>query len=686
MKKIVCLFLSLLLGTVMVMAQTFSTVAGILQTNCSQSGCHNVTTSAAGLNFAGTPAQVYDALFEIDPQNAWALSQGHKLVDAGYPERSFLYRKVNQGLHFDSSLPPAGGASEPQGYPELLDKEKELIRQWIYYGAKETGTQIDYSLLNDYYNGNGLPPMQAPPAPATGEGFQLHIGPIFLAPNAEKEYIYKYELRNPELLEINSLATYMNDGFSHHFLFFKDANGTINQGEGLIDAGLSAITDDTKMIGGWAYSLPFTLPAGTAYIWNSNTELKYNYHMKNYSNTSIMPFELYINVYTQTPGTAVKEMHSNFFINLNFFDYLIGAGQTKTIGLSVTGSDFESVPVGEPDSLYIWTLGGHTHKFGTDYDIWKRNANGSKGEQIYEGYYNLDYTVNQGYYDYGEPPFLREDNFIGIVKANGLKAEGIYHNTSGSLVNLGLTTNDEMMGFFIQYVTGSKIPLLDFGNSPFLTVKAKVLMEGAYNATSGAMSTALLTNGLLPLSQPFGASPFTYTDAITVSSLPGDVTDWVLVELRDKTNNANILARRAGFLRSDGILLDSDGSEGLRFYGLSEDQYFITIRTLRNLPVMSAAPVYIPSLSPYDFSTSVSQASGSEQLVLLVPGIYGLYAGEYDGNGVINATDYNLWRTDNAAVNDYLPYDGDANGVVNNLDYNLWYKNRSRLSLPLLQY
>ena len=65
---------------------------------------------------------------------------------------------------------------------------------------------------------------------------------------------------------------------------------------------------------------------------------------------------------------------------------------------------------------------------------------------------------------------------------------------------------------------------------------------------------------------------------------------------------------------------------------------------------------------------------------------YTLFSGDFDSNGVINALDYNLWRSDNAAVNIYVPYDADANGVVNNLDYNLWYKNRSKTAIAVLQY
>ena len=40
----------------------------------------------------------------------------------------------------------------------------------------------------------------------------------------------------------------------------------------------------------------------------------------------------------------------------------------------------------------------------TDWDIFERNPNGSAGNQLYEGYYNMDYQFNQGYFDWEHPP------------------------------------------------------------------------------------------------------------------------------------------------------------------------------------------------------------------------------------------------------------------------------------------
>jgi len=66
----------------------------------------------------------------------------------------------------------------------------------------------------------------------------------------------------------------------------------------------------------------------------------------------------------------------------------------------------------------------------------------------------------------------------------------------------------------------------------------KAFLEGPFN--SGMMNTYLNTNGFIPLSQPYAGAPWNYAVTDEVVSIPnGDVTDWVLVELRETTGDAS---------------------------------------------------------------------------------------------------------------------------------------------------
>jgi hypothetical protein len=105
----------------------------------------------------------------------------------------------------------------------------------------------------------------------------------------------------------------------------------------------------------------------------------------------------------------------------------------------------------------LWQLTSHTHKYGTDFDIYKRNANGTQGDQIYEGWYNTDYTFNQGYYSFSHPPVRQFEPLEQINPRNGLIQKATFRNSGNSLVYFGLTTNDEMKLYYIQYTLGDLI-------------------------------------------------------------------------------------------------------------------------------------------------------------------------------------------------------------------------------------
>ncbi|MEM9991124.1 MAG: hypothetical protein AAF738_05130 [Bacteroidota bacterium] len=108
----------------------------------------------------------------------------------------------------------------------------------------------------------------------------------------------------------------------------------------------------------------------------------------------------------------------------------------------------------------------------------------------------------------------------------------------------------------------------------------KVMLQGAYN---GIDMNASIEN-LVPLSDPYG-------QGVMVSSLPKDVVDWVLVELRDTNNTSNILTSRPAFLRKDGQLVDLDGANYLTFPNVIANNAHIAVKHRNHLGVMTALSV-----------------------------------------------------------------------------------------------
>jgi len=438
---------------------TAESVSAIFQANCT-TGCHSGGNPSAQLDLSGNVSDLINALVDVDPLNPAAQAKGYKLIDPGYPHNSFLLYKCAYTAWDDQfDMTPAEGNSMPDGQAPLAKEEVELIRQWILYGAKESGVAVDTQTLSDYYNDNGMARIERPAPPATGEGFQMHMGPFFLEPGEEVEFYKKEKANNQSLENIVRFEAIFNEE-SHHFLLFEFVPGTDGQvGEGLRPVTVQNAFQDAQYMVGWVDPGVTDLPNGTAYKLEEDGVLDLNYHLINYASNgdSILAAEAYINYYVDNQTPNLIEMHSELLININIF--------IPNNGNEVTFTNTQTFGSSATDSIYIWFLSSHTHKYGTDYDIYKRNPDGSQGDQLYEGFYNTTYDFNQGYYDWEHPGNLYLDEVYGemipIAEKDGLIQQAKYQinnpNETAPFIGFGLTTDDEMMLAFIQY-TRERVP------------------------------------------------------------------------------------------------------------------------------------------------------------------------------------------------------------------------------------
>lgn len=428
---------------------TVQEVYQIFQNKCVS--CHGNTAPAGGLDLKGTGAtdllraqNVAAKLNNVNPSNAYAVSKGYKRVYPGRADRSFLFRKINRGLEPSiESLHANEGSAMPQNFPTnaLSDPEKEIIRQWILYGAKTTGVLFDKSLVETFYNIGGEKsfPDGPPPAPAPGEGFQVKMGPFYLAPDGEVEYFQKWELNLPSSVEVDALDFKISP-FSHHFLLYN-FTGT---GAASIPAGLRLNADHSQinLVAAVQEATTLQLPNKTAFKWTSNIVLDLNSHYINYSLSKPYQCEAYINVYTQATGTAEQEMFAALLIKENI--------PIPNNGNLITYSDSEFQP--GADSIYIWGLMGHTHKYGQGYKVWKRLANGLKGDLIYDASCSMGIPgCPTPWYDYQHIPIRYWEPLLPIKWGNGLIHEAKWINDGPAPVNFGPTSDDEMMVLIAFY-------------------------------------------------------------------------------------------------------------------------------------------------------------------------------------------------------------------------------------------
>ena len=199
---------------------------------------------------------------------------------------------------------------------------------------------------------------------------------------------------------------------------------------------------------------------------------------------------------------------------------------------------------------------------------------------------------------------------------------------------------------------------------------AKVFLEGPFNGTD------MNAGAYLPVVQPFSIAPWNYQGNESVVTIPANVVDWVLIELRDTTQAGlatedTRIARQAVFLLTDGSLVATDGSSLPQFDVAVENDLFIIIRQRNHLDIISSdAMTKNVDVYYYDFSTSASQALGTDSQKDLGNGIFGMYSGDCNADGEINDDDRTSYWNQNAGKAGYYSTDLNLDGQSDNPDKN----------------
>ena len=187
-----------------------------------------------------------------------------------------------------------------------------------------------------------------------------------------------------------------------------------------------------------------------------------------------------------------------------------------------------------------------------------------------------------------------------------------------------------------------------YGDPSFLNVNvfkqaySKVYLEGLYNLESHLMNAAKDENG---------------------NHFNLGVADKISIELHNSSFPYSLV------YVADDIDLKTDGTTECAIPSEFHDSYYIVIKHRNSLETWSNVPVSFQGISiNYDFSDSMSKAFESN-MKKLEPGIYGLYSGDINHDGIINALDLN--NAQNGADNfhtGYIDADSNGDGVIDAVD------------------
>ena len=218
-----------------------------------------------------------------------------------------------------------------------------------------------------------------------------------------------------------------------------------------------------------------------------------------------------------------------------------------------------------------------------------------------------------------------------------------------------------------------------FGSFAFtVSANIKAILEGPFNGTS--MLTSLQDNGNLPLTQPYNTSPWNYDGGESVTNIPSNIVDWVLVELRTGTAASTRVKTRAAFLKNDGSIVDLDGISQVKFVGVVADDYYLVVRHRNHLPIMSAsAQSFSYTSSLFDFTSDINNAYGLNSMAPLQGGLFGLWGGDADASGLIDGNDRTItWGNRN--ISGYQNSDCVLSGTVDANDRSLVWNNRNQIT------
>lgn len=219
---------------------------------------------------------------------------------------------------------------------------------------------------------------------------------------------------------------------------------------------------------------------------------------------------------------------------------------------------------------------------------------------------------------------------------------------------------------------------------PGFEVDLKVYLEGPFNGVD--MNTDINSSGYVPLSQPYNMAPWNYSGTESVASIPADVVDWIVIELRDASDVAfatpsTIVVQQSVFLKSDGSVVDIDGNSLPYFsFSLVSDLFVVIwhrthLGVISNYPLTETAGVY-----HYDFTTQADQVYGTlTGYKEIMPGIFGMVGGDGNADGTINSLDKsNIWEIQSGNTG-YMMGDYNLDGQVTNQDKNdFWINNGTK--------
>lgn len=205
-----------------------------------------------------------------------------------------------------------------------------------------------------------------------------------------------------------------------------------------------------------------------------------------------------------------------------------------------------------------------------------------------------------------------------------------------------------LLGLMVSNVALADGPPPPPGNNPRQVI-VKLFLQGFYEASLGEMRKAQDHDGINPYDR-----------------YNGEIAEKIMIVFHSNTSPYDSIT-------GGWVNLNKNGQAGFELSSDFNDNYYIVVRPRNHLETWSAASVSFAGtgLVEYDFTTAADKAYGNN-IVQLTSGVYGIYAGDVNQDGVVNISDRNIINDAyQSTLVGYLTSDVNGDGIVNISDRNI---------------
>lgn len=211
----------------------------------------------------------------------------------------------------------------------------------------------------------------------------------------------------------------------------------------------------------------------------------------------------------------------------------------------------------------------------------------------------------------------------------------------------------------------------------------KAILSGAYQSSTENMQDNLKRFGLLPLTEPYTGFGYNFVggggeeiDDPLILAIEGDnsIVDWVVIELRNSSDNTEVIYSRAALIQRDGDIVEVDGVSRVDCSVAEYADYFLVLRHRNHLGVMSEDPLNLSVSNSFNLSDGSIDLYGTDPIYEISSGLFGLWSGNANMDGQIkyngSSNDKNSILgevglfTPNNIVSGYLNEDVNMDGKV----------------------